>query len=142
MVEAITLPRGIRNNNPGNLDKGPTYKGLTAVQPDPRFSTFISMPYGLRALGECLFAYHKDHGLNTVDQFIKRFAPPNENQTQAYVSAVAACCRVPPGAPYPLTPANMLLLLEGISRHENGPGDFIPQDDYAAAIHMLFKDPT
>jgi len=45
--------------------------------------------YGIRALAKVLTNYKKIHNLNTVRQIISRYAPPNENQTTAYIQSVA-----------------------------------------------------
>lgn len=34
----MKTPRGIRNNNPGNLDKGSPWQGLVANPDEPRFA--------------------------------------------------------------------------------------------------------
>ena len=36
----MAIPRGIRNNNPGNIRHSDQWKGLTPEQPDPDFCTF------------------------------------------------------------------------------------------------------
>lgn len=89
-IQAALMPRGMRNNNPGNMDKGPKWAGLAAVQSDSRFCTFISMAYGVRALIDQLVIYETIHGLKTVASKINRWAPPVENATSAYQLAVAS----------------------------------------------------
>jgi hypothetical protein len=37
-----------------------------------------------------LIAYQDKHGLRTIRQIVSRWAPPTENNTNAYVRAVAA----------------------------------------------------
>ena len=84
-------PRGIRNNNPGNLRRnGDPWQGLAERQGDVEFFTFKSAIYGIRALARTLIAYQDKHGLRTIRQIISRWAPPNENNTNAYIRAVAA----------------------------------------------------
>lgn len=85
------LPRGIRNNNPGNIRHGANWLG---INPDGRnidsaFCVFTTPVYGIRALAKVLINYKKIHGLKTVRQIINRYAPPNENQTIAYIQSVA-----------------------------------------------------
>lgn len=50
---------------------------------------FTDSIYGIRALAKVLVNYKKIHGLNTVRQIISSYAPPNENQTTAYIQSVA-----------------------------------------------------
>jgi hypothetical protein len=88
-------PRGVRNNNPGNIRRGPTlWEGLAAVQPDFDFCTFTTPEYGIRALAVILRNYQVIHGLNTVADIIDRWAPPIENDTAAYTNFVCDRCGV------------------------------------------------
>lgn len=84
-------PRGIRNNNPGNIRHGANWHGLNpdGRKIDPAFCVFTDSIYGIRALAKVLVNYKKIHGLNTVRQIISSYAPPNENQTTAYIQSVA-----------------------------------------------------
>lgn len=85
-----TPPRGIRNNNPGNLrsSKDP-WQGLAKDQPDKDFFVFSTPIYGIRALARTLIAYQDEHNLRTVGQIINRWAPASENNTAVYIAAVA-----------------------------------------------------
>ena len=49
-------PRGIRNNNPGNIVAGDKWLGRTGT--DGRFVKFKSAEYGLRAIGRVINTYH------------------------------------------------------------------------------------
>lgn len=89
-----TLSRGYRNRNPGNIDFVPANKwvgqlGIEEGVARPRFARFASHEHGIRALAMLLMTYHDRHGLNTVRGIINRWAPPKENDTGAYVKAVA-----------------------------------------------------
>ena len=47
----MATPRGLRNNNPGNLRlSGDRWKGLRPVQTDKEFFQFTDMRYGYRAM--------------------------------------------------------------------------------------------
>ena len=74
------LPRGIRNNNPGNIRHGANWQGLNPNGRiiDPAFCVFTAPIYGIRALAKVLINYKKIHGLNTVRQIVSRYAPPND----------------------------------------------------------------
>jgi hypothetical protein len=97
-----TTPRGVRNNNPGNIDYNPRNAwqgqlGLEVGVPSPRFARFDKPENGIRALGKLLINYRgKDGmpgvggpGIDTVRETITRWAPGNENNTEAYIAAVA-----------------------------------------------------
>ena len=87
--EEMKLPRGLRNCNPGNIritkDK---WQGLRPVQEDPAFFQFTEMKWGYRALIRTLQNYRKRHGCKTIADFIRRWAPSNENNTGGYISRV------------------------------------------------------
>lgn len=102
------LPRGLRNNNPGNIDYNPRIKwqGQVGIETDlpsgikPRFAKFSSMEYGVRAIVKLLQTYNKKHGLYTIEGIVNRYAPAHENKTDKYVenvskwSGIAATARV------------------------------------------------
>lgn len=101
-MTTITTPRGVRNNNPGNIDYNPRNAwqgqlGLEVGVPSPRFARFDTPENGIRALGKLLINYRgKDGmpgvggpGIDTVRETITRWAPGNENNTEAYIAAVA-----------------------------------------------------
>ncbi len=115
----MTLPRGIRLNNPGNIEYGDTWKGMAADQKDSRFITFTTPAYGIRALARLLLNYQRKHAIRTVDGIINRYAPPFENNTKAYVQAVAKACDVQ--ATTIIDVAEYLPdIVPAIIRHENG----------------------
>lgn len=115
--------RGIRNNNPGNIDHNPANKWQGELSHDKaiesRFCRFSSPEYGIRALSKILINYQKKHGLDTVRKIINRWAPPVENDTGAYVVQVAKACNVSPDAI--ISVGQLLpLMVPAIIKHENG----------------------
>lgn len=82
-------PRGFRNNNPLNIRKGSSWKGLSSVQSDKSFCVFSSMRYGIRAAIYLLLKYYKVYGLHTLYDIISRWAPQGENDTENYCKLVA-----------------------------------------------------
>lgn len=117
-----SLPRGIRNHNPGNLRRSSDpWQGLAPQQTDPDFCQFESAKWGVRALARTLIAYQDRWGLKSVKRIISRWAPPNENDTEAYVRAVAEAVGVSPDAPIDTHDYKILKPLTlAIIRHENG----------------------
>ena len=116
-------PRGIRNNNPGNIRWGENWLGLKqdGKEQDPSFCVFISAVYGIRALARLLLNYQKLYGLNTPRKIISRYAPPSENQTQAYIQSVSAQLGITPDGKVDLTEIGTLtVFIKAIIRHENG----------------------
>ena len=71
-------PRGIRNNNPLNIELGDQWQGLAASQTDGRFAQFQAPEYGFRAAAKVLNTYQNKHGLTTPRQMISRWAPAGQ----------------------------------------------------------------
>ncbi len=122
--------RGIRNNNPGNIDRSPANKWqgrmqreqMTAAQREERrFEVFAAPAWGIRAICVLLISYQDKHGLKDVRGIINRWAPPVENDTGAYVNQVALALRVRPDEFINVHEyRRMRPLVEAIIRHENG----------------------
>lgn len=117
------LPRGIRNNNPGNIRHGANWLGLNpnGRNIDSAFCVFESPVLGIRALAKVLINYKKIHGLNTVRQIVSRYAPPNENQTTAYIQTVAKQLEVYPDTKIDIEKRGVLtVFIKAVIRMENG----------------------
>lgn len=111
-------PRGIRNNNAGNLrDNNQDWLGETGADEDG-FLIFESPVYGLRAMAKLIKNYGALYGVNTVAGIVTRYAPPSENNTKAYIDHVAASVGVSPNAP--LMREHYLPLIKAMVLHENG----------------------
>lgn len=115
-------PRGERNHNPGNIRHGEPWLGLSPLQQDANFATFTAAFFGIRALCKTLLSYQRKHGKKTIEQILFRWAPPVENDTDAYINAVAA--EVGVGAKDEIqlygNPGLLTKLAKAIIRHENG----------------------
>lgn len=116
------MSRGLRNNNPGNIRiSGTKYRGEIQPSQDKAFKQFESMAYGYRAMFMLLYTYQKRHRLHTIRQMIGRWAPPVENDTEAYVSAVSRDSGVPADSRITATyEAVMVPIVAAMSRVENG----------------------
>lgn len=115
--------RGIRNNNPGNIRWGDEWKGLVpeGQRNDKSFCQFKSPEFGIRAMIIILRNYQSKYGLKTITGIIKRWAPPNENDTQAYIRSVSQATGTDADKPIDLTDSRKLFpLLQAIIKHENG----------------------
>ncbi len=118
-------PRGIRNDNPGNLRESSgdrtRWVGERATDDDAAFEEFASPVDGIRALAIVLRNYQRRHGLRTVEQIITRWAPPSENDTGAYIAAVCAARGWQRTTSLDVTTyAHAEPLVQAIIRHENG----------------------
>lgn len=115
-------PRGIRNNNPGNIrHNSDPWQGLAERQSDVEFFTFKDPIYGIRALARTLIAYQDKHSLRSIRQILNRWAPPVENNTNAYVRAVATQTGFDADQSLDMHNFDQLKpLIEAIIQHENG----------------------
>ncbi|MDE1489100.1 structural protein [Xenorhabdus bovienii] len=117
------MSRGIRNNNPGNIDHNSANKWQGQLPHDPsiekRFCRFESPEYGIRALMKLLCNYHKK-GYQTVAKMIDRWAPNVENNTSAYINGVAKALGVDPHQVIAVDKVTLIALAKSIIRHENG----------------------
>ena len=118
-IQTVFTQRGLRNNNPGNIVRsGVTWQGMSSDQSaDSRFIVFNSPEYGIRAMARVLKNYLAQ-GYNTVGEIINRWAPPIENDTSAYVQAVANKLGIGPNDP--VDASHLPDLIEAIIKHENG----------------------
>lgn len=114
--------RGLRNNNPGNIRLSrTTWAGEVQPSKDTSFKQFESMAYGYRAVIKLLQNYRKLYGIMTVADFIKRWAPPTENNTSGYISRVCREMQVPSSyVPDIEDKATMCAFAAAISLVENG----------------------
>lgn len=105
---APTVPAPIRTNNPG------------ALMPGGKLAEFGSMEEGLSALDKNLKGYKK-RGINTLEGVISTWAPPNENDTKAYIAHVARVTGLDPKQPIDLdSPLVRQQLAAGIVQMESG----------------------
>ncbi|EHF0465876.1 hypothetical protein IEN06_002955 [Salmonella enterica subsp. enterica serovar Javiana] len=113
--------RGIRNNNPGNLEYSKTNPWVGQTGDDGRFAKFETPEHGIRALGRNLLSYQRQ-GIDTVNDIINRWAPPSDNNnTEAYIQAVCAQLGVTPDQPLDASnPDTLKALCASIIQHENG----------------------
>lgn len=115
-------PRGIRNNNPFNIEyNGTKWQGLNSPPSDGRFCRFVAPEWGIRAGCRILMTYQRMHRLRDITSIINRFAPPSENDTGAYIRSVCKAVGVGPNDRIDVTHApTMMAMVRAIIRHENG----------------------
>jgi hypothetical protein len=126
--QILTAPRGVRNNNPGNINQTTSlWNGEIPHEEnsDGRFKQFYDYTYGVRALMLNLKSYF-DKGKNTVRKIIETWAPAAENGnagTEAYVQAVSKAVGVKPDTVLTFDKKYVNGLVKAIAQHENGSGD-------------------
>lgn len=115
------LPRGLRNNNPGNIKASPTNWNGEVPSSDPTFESFSSSDKGIRAMGKIM----KTNQDLSIRDFINRYAPPKENNTASYLTSISGSGI---NLDAKVSDTNQLDLAKAIIKHENGVQPF--HDDY------------
>lgn len=138
------IPVSVRLNNPGNIRIGSAaWQGLmprSQMTPEQaaekRFCVFVSPVMGFRALARLLINYNRLYGIDTLRAAISRFAPENENDTEAYLRAVCDYTKCGPDTHFGFKAApNLQVLCKAISIHEAG-GWFFTQSDLAEGVRL------
>lgn len=89
LLNAAMSGPSVAYHNPGNLVKsGSTWVGETERQ--GRYTAFRSAYYGLRALCIVILRYEQRHHIDTLEEFVYRFAPPSENNTDNYINFLSS----------------------------------------------------
>jgi hypothetical protein len=131
----MTIARGIRNCNPGNIIDGSWTQGRPGYAGgDGHFAIFATMPDGIAALVALLVSYHK-RGFDTIREVINRWAPSSDgNDVQAYINAVCAGW-ILPDEQLPYGRDTFLFLAQRITRHECGPDvSMITPEDWSRGL--------
>ena len=121
----MSLPRGIRNNNPLNIRKSKDkWKGLSITQNDPSFCQFETLEWGWRAAFYLLTrTYYHKYRLFTIRAIISKWAPPMENKTEAYIANVSRLTGIAPDEPIGIPsdkPARLIAIGRAMAIQENG----------------------
>ncbi len=133
-----TDPRGIRNNNPGNIvyNAANTWKGQIGT--DGTFAKFEHWNWGLRAMMVLIRNYCKLYGACTIEQIINRWAPAPANNPKSYTAAVVKLSGMAANQVINVNDYDMMQkLVRSIITVENGPQYFAyykPDDMYWAFL--------
>ena len=117
------LPRGLRNNNPGNIRiNSDVFDGEVRPSKDKEFKQFEAMRYGYRAMFKILRTYIDKYGLDTIRKMITRWAPPGDgNHTENYIKVVSERSGIPADdIIYPDSREMMVRIVAVMSHVENG----------------------
>lgn len=120
------VPRGVRNNNPGNIEANPRSRWQGQTGSDGRFARFETPLQGLRALSRDL-GTKMGRGQTTIRSILSQYAPPSENNTAAYITAVSR--RLGIGPDDRIDPNDVRAragLMAAIVQHENGQQPYSP----------------
>lgn len=131
--------RGLRNKNPGNLRDANNKIGLQGPAGD-KMAMFASNRDGLAAMSRQLML-DAERGLNTIDSYIRKYAPASENKTQEYIDIVSQQTKF--GAYESLdmhNPDVLAKLMNAMIRVENGAQPFSYQDVWSGIDDSINDD--
>jgi len=124
------LPRGIRNNNPGNIaDDGTAWQGK--VGSDGKFIIFSDMSWGTRAMATAITNMVKG-GDGTLDALIRAWSATDQD---AYVANVSQATGIAPTATLTLdVPTLSAIMRAMISQEDADSGALVTDQDIADGI--------
>ncbi|HEV2678174.1 MAG TPA: structural protein [Aliidongia sp.] len=148
MTTVMTLPRGIRLNNPGCLERiGIDWRGLAPDQSvDPRLVAFTGPEWGIRALARTLLGYQHQEARHTIAGLVSRFRPPEVHDTSGYCRWVATSLDREATDRISLDePATLMGIVQAIIRRENGPLPsgrplWYPHETVARGLKLAFSN--
>jgi hypothetical protein len=118
----VTGPRGIRNNNPGNIREGEgdttRWQGERVTDDDAAFEEFNTPEDGIRAIAVIIKNYRRLYGIETLSAIVTRWAPGHENDVPAYIESVSRRSGLVPFQV--IGDAELPRLIEAMIQHENG----------------------
>lgn len=135
-----SYPRGMRNNNPGNIKKSSNAWVGKLASTDAEFEQFRTYVYGVRAMIK-LVSNYINNGHNSLQKIVARWAPEAAgNRTSSYINYVS----FPPGYQY-LNPVSVLRadkatlkrLVLPMADYENGRTGTISSEMFDLAYSML-----
>lgn len=135
------LPRGMRNNNPGNIViAGNDWKGKIPVSQntDRKFEQFVSYQYGVRAMIVLLSNYIDRYGLTTLSAIITRWCSGGCD-LNTYLQVMTQFTGYAANQPLRADREVLKRLVQGIAQVEQGkPGDqLIPENVFNRAWELI-----
>lgn len=131
------VPRGMKNNNPGNIRiTADNWKGKLSVSEntDKAFEQFTEYRYGIRAMIRTLDSYYKKRGLTSIMQIVYRWAPPGDNNdSMTYARTVSDKTGLAIDRTITWNKINIAKLVIAMAAVENGIPDAVTQSDFDAA---------
>ena len=125
--------RGLRNNNPGNIDWSPMWgkegakREILPNGKEGRFARFDTPIEGLRAMAVQLKRYH-NAGRTTIRKIIHPWAPSGDgNNTEAYIQNVSRRTGFKADETFIASQENLKKLMDAMIKQENKKGNPYPE---------------
>ena len=142
-----SMPRGLRNNNPGNLPNGP-YTGTVANNTDydcaskkivKKYAQFQTIEYGILAMIQILMRGIQFGLPYTPQQIINKY--PNATGNGPYITAVAQLMGASPLYPITWNKNTLRSLVQAIAKLENGQSA-VSDAQFEYAWTVLYNKPA
>lgn len=117
------FPRGIRNNNPGNIRiSNNKWQGkIPASQnTDGAFEQFNNYVFGVRAMIILIRNYIDRDGLNSIRKILHKYAPTSENHTDTYANYVSQKTGIDVDQQIDSTQTYLRPIVQAMAHYENG----------------------
>lgn len=117
----MELPRGLRNNNPGNIRPSTKYIWNGQVGQENNYCIFIDIEHGIRAMAIDLRS-KINRGLNTLNLYIPVYSPNGDgpNDENAYIKSVSNNTGINPDQPLVADAATLTKLVKAHIQVELG----------------------
>ena len=131
------LHRAIRDNNPGDIEYNAAFMGC--IGSDGRFCIFENCAYGYRAWLKLMHTYREQDGCDTLRKIIMRYAPPVENNSDAYMSGVSTGTRIGLDDALPTDSASWQRIAKYFFNEEAGgeASKYVTDADYAEGLRLF-----
>lgn len=86
----------IGKNNPFNVRTNRHNKWQGQIGTKKGFACFATPELGIRAAIIIVMLSYRNFGIFTIQDIVKRFAPPSENNTEDYVIYIVRSTQIPP----------------------------------------------
>ncbi|WON77019.1 hypothetical protein [Serratia sp. UGAL515B_01] len=135
--------RGVRNNNPGNLDYV-GQSGASLERVGGRFAKFDTPEAGLNAMSNQLMRYFEGkttgRQLKTISDIVSTWAPRKENDTAAYIDAISKRTGIPANKELNLRdPSQIAALMNAMIHHENGGNPYSQEQITRASLYPMLR---
>lgn len=148
-MSVAATPRAQRNNNPLNIVKGSPWQGLMVPEmmtpeqeAETRFCVFSAPRWGFRAAAVTIITYFDKYQIDTIRGVIQRWAPPAENDTNAYIGFVCVHAGFSSDEVLDLHSYDVLFrLLKAMSQEEAG-GWYFDDKDLEAGLRSAGVEPA
>lgn len=121
---------GYRNRNPGNVryDGASRWDGMVGNPRQNDFIQFENDHYGIRSVARNVLTQYERGDYNTISGLLNRYAPRNQNNTQAYINHLTNVLGI--GADEALdmnNPEVLDAIVPIIITHETGSNQYTPE---------------